>query len=362
MGIRARGRAAPRRDSDRHLRAAGAPPRDRRLRRDGSPRYGLSAALLHGRVRTNAIARGRNDPPDLRNRRVLGGDGRAGAQGKRAAGRRLLADPRRDGEQRRQGDRRRCVADALHVGAPGLGRRGRRGVEHSRSGASGAEAGHRPSFRLHRHALRVADSDGHDRVRARLLLRRGSKVALLRPALGDERQPPLDPRQPGASRWVGPVHCRSSLAGARLRRGRAAARNHLPARPVRSEAALALHPRSDRDACRDSSRARTRLLGTVADGLDRVRQLAGRRGPASPHGVPRPRAAGGARLSAADHSVVLYDQDCGFCKWSLDKILAWDRSKRLRAVPIQSEEGERLLAGMDSEERLDSWHFVGNEG
>ena len=67
-------------------------------------------------------------------------------------------------------------------------------------------------------------------------------------------------------------------------------------------------------------------------------------------------------MSAADHSVVLYDQDCGFCKWSLDKILAWDRSKRLRAVPIQSEEGERLLAGMDSEERLDSWHFVGNEG
>jgi predicted DCC family thiol-disulfide oxidoreductase YuxK len=61
-------------------------------------------------------------------------------------------------------------------------------------------------------------------------------------------------------------------------------------------------------------------------------------------------------------NTVLYDRDCGFCRWSLDKILAWDRAKRLRAVPIQSEEGERLLAGMDSEERLDSWHFVGDHG
>jgi predicted DCC family thiol-disulfide oxidoreductase YuxK len=61
-------------------------------------------------------------------------------------------------------------------------------------------------------------------------------------------------------------------------------------------------------------------------------------------------------------SIVLYDRDCGFCKWSLDKILVWDRPKRIRAVPIQSEEGARLLAGMDSEERLDSWHFVGDQG
>jgi predicted DCC family thiol-disulfide oxidoreductase YuxK len=61
-------------------------------------------------------------------------------------------------------------------------------------------------------------------------------------------------------------------------------------------------------------------------------------------------------------SVVLYDRDCGFCKWSLDKILAWDRAKRLRAVPIQSEEGERLLARVDPDARLDSWHLVTSEG
>lgn len=55
---------------------------------------------------------------------------------------------------------------------------------------------------------------------------------------------------------------------------------------------------------------------------------------------------------------VLYDRDCGFCRWSLDKILAWDRRGRLRPVAIQSDEGDRLLAGIDPDRRLDSWHLV----
>ena len=55
---------------------------------------------------------------------------------------------------------------------------------------------------------------------------------------------------------------------------------------------------------------------------------------------------------------VLYDRDCGFCRWSLEKILAWDRRRRLRPVAIQSEEGERLLAAVPPERRLDSWHLV----
>jgi len=55
---------------------------------------------------------------------------------------------------------------------------------------------------------------------------------------------------------------------------------------------------------------------------------------------------------------VLYDRDCGFCRWSLDKILAWDRHRVLRPVPIQSEEGERLLAAVPAGRRLDSWHLA----
>jgi predicted DCC family thiol-disulfide oxidoreductase YuxK len=61
---------------------------------------------------------------------------------------------------------------------------------------------------------------------------------------------------------------------------------------------------------------------------------------------------------AAGQLAVLYDRDCGFCKWALDKILAWDRRGRLQPVAIQSEEGGRLLAGIPAERQLDSWHLV----
>jgi predicted DCC family thiol-disulfide oxidoreductase YuxK len=57
-------------------------------------------------------------------------------------------------------------------------------------------------------------------------------------------------------------------------------------------------------------------------------------------------------------AIVLYDDDCGFCKWSLDKVLAWDRRKALRPVAIQSEEGARLLAGLPESEWLESWHLA----
>jgi predicted DCC family thiol-disulfide oxidoreductase YuxK len=59
---------------------------------------------------------------------------------------------------------------------------------------------------------------------------------------------------------------------------------------------------------------------------------------------------------------VLYDEDCGFCRWSLDRLLRWDRHRRLRAVPIQSEEGDRLLSDLGQDERLVSWHLVTPEG
>jgi predicted DCC family thiol-disulfide oxidoreductase YuxK len=55
---------------------------------------------------------------------------------------------------------------------------------------------------------------------------------------------------------------------------------------------------------------------------------------------------------------LLYDADCGFCRWVVDKILAWDRRRRLRPVPLQSEEAGALLPGMAEHERLASWHLV----
>jgi predicted DCC family thiol-disulfide oxidoreductase YuxK len=63
-----------------------------------------------------------------------------------------------------------------------------------------------------------------------------------------------------------------------------------------------------------------------------------------------------------DRPIVLYDADCGFCRWTLAKLLGWDRRSRLRPVAIQSSEGERLLAPLDEQQRLASWHLIGRDG
>lgn len=60
--------------------------------------------------------------------------------------------------------------------------------------------------------------------------------------------------------------------------------------------------------------------------------------------------------------MVLYDEDCGFCRWSLARLLRWDRAARIRAVPIQSQEGGRLLADLSEEDRIASWHLVAPDG
>jgi len=59
---------------------------------------------------------------------------------------------------------------------------------------------------------------------------------------------------------------------------------------------------------------------------------------------------------------LLYDRDCGFCRWCLGKVLAWDRRREVRPVEIQSQEGGRLLAGMPEEQRLGSWHLIDGDG
>jgi predicted DCC family thiol-disulfide oxidoreductase YuxK len=59
---------------------------------------------------------------------------------------------------------------------------------------------------------------------------------------------------------------------------------------------------------------------------------------------------------------LLYDSDCGFCRWCLGKLLAWDRRCLLRPVALQSEEADRLLSGMPEEERMASWHLADADG
>ena len=55
---------------------------------------------------------------------------------------------------------------------------------------------------------------------------------------------------------------------------------------------------------------------------------------------------------------LLYDAECFFCMVITDGLLSWDRAGRLHAVSIQSEEGQRLLAPVPAEQRLDSFHLV----
>jgi predicted DCC family thiol-disulfide oxidoreductase YuxK len=67
-------------------------------------------------------------------------------------------------------------------------------------------------------------------------------------------------------------------------------------------------------------------------------------------------------MSDDARSIVLYDEDCGFCRWSADRLRALDRRGELRFAPIQSEQGERLLAGLSPSRRMESWHLVTPSG
>ena len=57
-------------------------------------------------------------------------------------------------------------------------------------------------------------------------------------------------------------------------------------------------------------------------------------------------------------TAVLYDDDCNICKTIADALLTWDRRGALRPVPIQSEEGRRLLGSIPPERHLESFHLV----
>jgi predicted DCC family thiol-disulfide oxidoreductase YuxK len=60
--------------------------------------------------------------------------------------------------------------------------------------------------------------------------------------------------------------------------------------------------------------------------------------------------------------VLLYDDECGFCRWSVSKVLAWDGARRVRPVALQDDEASELLGGMDPAKRMRSWHLVGIDG
>jgi predicted DCC family thiol-disulfide oxidoreductase YuxK len=68
------------------------------------------------------------------------------------------------------------------------------------------------------------------------------------------------------------------------------------------------------------------------------------------------------RPSPGQRFIVLYDDDCGFCKTLLAVLLAWDRRGRLRPLALQREEAAQLLGDLTPEERMESWHLVSPAG
>lgn len=59
---------------------------------------------------------------------------------------------------------------------------------------------------------------------------------------------------------------------------------------------------------------------------------------------------------------MLYDDDCGFCRWSAARLRSWDRGGRLRFTAIQGGDGSRLLSAIPARERLDAMHAVTPDG
>jgi predicted DCC family thiol-disulfide oxidoreductase YuxK len=60
--------------------------------------------------------------------------------------------------------------------------------------------------------------------------------------------------------------------------------------------------------------------------------------------------------------ILIYDRDCGFCRWCLSKVLAWDRRRAVRPLALGTPEANELLAGVPAAERPKSWHLVDDAG
>jgi predicted DCC family thiol-disulfide oxidoreductase YuxK len=62
------------------------------------------------------------------------------------------------------------------------------------------------------------------------------------------------------------------------------------------------------------------------------------------------------------HTAIFYDADCGFCRASLAAVLAWDRRRALRPVPLQDQPASDLLSPVPQATRMDSWHLLSTGG
>jgi predicted DCC family thiol-disulfide oxidoreductase YuxK len=68
----------------------------------------------------------------------------------------------------------------------------------------------------------------------------------------------------------------------------------------------------------------------------------------------------------ASHSherwILLYDADCGFCKWVVSGVLTFDRHNRLVPRAIQGAQAQALLSDLSPGDRIASVHLVSPDG
>ena len=66
-----------------------------------------------------------------------------------------------------------------------------------------------------------------------------------------------------------------------------------------------------------------------------------------------------AGASSPSVPVVLYDADCGFCTWVVDRIAARVAPGSIEMVALQAARADELLAGrLDDAAKWESWHLV----
>jgi predicted DCC family thiol-disulfide oxidoreductase YuxK len=69
-----------------------------------------------------------------------------------------------------------------------------------------------------------------------------------------------------------------------------------------------------------------------------------------------------ARDATGSRWTVLYDGECGFCKWMLAGLLRLDADRRLRPLALGTPEADALLSDLTPEQRNASWHLVAPNG
>jgi predicted DCC family thiol-disulfide oxidoreductase YuxK len=68
------------------------------------------------------------------------------------------------------------------------------------------------------------------------------------------------------------------------------------------------------------------------------------------------------RPSPGTEWVVLYDRDCGFCRWSFALVLRADRARSLRPLALGTAEADALLSELGPKQRMASWHLIAPDG